>query len=310
MGRNLNYQFKSAIDRQFDGGGKEKASIKSQHTGKNMENVYSYSERKNLINTAHQLGDFIKTNYPDIKLALDVTGEMCQKFLNSKANVCDRNTLHQYASRIHKLEEVTNRVYSGHSEWYRDLVIPQSLKGNENVRNIEMTRTDYNLIINRANEMHSTSQAPLAIEFAAAFAMRVSETCNLRPKDIDYDRMIIRIVDSKGGKTSEKNITEENKSLLDRAMLGKLPDERIINIKESSVNKYLSRAEEALGIRDKYRDADTGIHALRKMAAQEYFDKQRENGLTQKEALDSTSIYLGHNGDRDSLMKVYVLNIH
>lgn len=310
MTRNLNYQIKSCIDKRFDGGGKDKHAIKSQHSGKNMDNVYSYAERKNLIATGHQLGDFVNAHYPQIKMAVDINGKMVQEFLNSKVNDCDKNSLHQHASRIHKIEQVVNTVYSAKTDWYNDLVVPESLKGDNNLRNIAMTREDYNLIMDRAAAMDSKSQAPLAMEFSARFTLRVSETVNFCPKDVNFEEMLLHVVDSKGGRSCYKEIKEEDKLFLNRIILGKDDDEKIITILEGSVNTYMARAEEALGIRDKYRNADTGIQCIRKMSAQEYFDKCREEGMTQKQSLDATSRHLGHGDDRDALMKVYVLNIH
>ena len=310
MARNLNYQLKSAIDKRFDGGGKDKHAIKSQHTGRNMDNIYSYAERKGLIATAHLLGSFVNIHYPNIKIVADIDGKMVQEFLNSKITDCDKNSLHQYASRIHKLEQVVNTVYSAKTTWYNDLIVPESLRGDNNLRNITMTREDYNLIMDRAAAMNSKSQAPLAIEFTARFTLRVSETVNFCPKDINYGEMLLHVVDSKGGRSCYKEIKEEDKPFLDRITFGKGLDEKIITILEGSVNTYLARAEEALGIRDRYRNADTGIHCIRKMSAQEYYDARRAEGMTQKQSLDATSRHLGHGCDRDTLMKIYVLNIH
>lgn len=308
MGRNLQYQFLNAIDKAFDGGGHDKHTDK--HNGKHLDTVYSYAERKGLIELSSQVARFIKESYPDTKKVLDIKEEMIQNFLNSKSETCNKETLGQYGSRIHKLEHIVNDVYKGSASWYNDLIIPTSKVSNDKTRNISMSREDYNSILNRAYSMNSSSKALIAIELAGRFGMRVSETCKLQPRDINFQTMKLHIHESKGKKNRDIDIRERDINFLEKT-IEKLPqDVRIVDIKEDSVNKYLARAEEALGIRDKYRDADTGIHCIRKMVAQEKYDEFREHGLSKKDSLNAVSLYLGHGVNRDETMRQYVLNIH
>lgn len=74
-----------------------------------------------------------------------------------------------------------------------------------------------------------------------------------------------------------------------------MQNERIVDIKEDSVNKQLSRVEEALGIREKYKNACTGIHSIRKMVAQREYDRCRNGGMARKQAMEWVSAYLGHS---------------
>lgn len=305
MGKNLSYQFKNAVDQAFSGGGTDKHSAKQQHTGNNMETVYSFAERKNLINTSHQIGDFIKDNYSGIKFVRDIKPSMIQDFLNSKANSCDKMTLGQYASRINKLEAVVNKLYKANVNWKNDLVVPVSIKGNE-VRDIAMSREDYTLILSK----DSISKAKIAIELSGRFGLRVSETCKMRPMDINFNTMQLHIHESKGGRSRDLPILPGDVSFLKNIIEGKSVTDRIVNIKEDSVNKYLARTEKELGIRKEYKEADTGIHCIRKMVAQERYDSYRAENMTRKGALNTVSHYLGHGDNRFATMEHYVLNIH
>lgn len=308
MGRNIQYQLLNAINQAFDGGGHDKHTNK--HNGKYLDTVYSYAERKNLIEIASQMGKFVKENYPETKRVLDIKQDMIQQFINSKAHTCNKETLGQYSSRIHKLEHVVNEVYKGNASWYNDLITPVSKVSNDKTRDISMNRADYNAILNRAYAMESKSKAVVAIELSGRFGMRVSETCKLQPRDIDFNKMKLHIHESKGGRSRDVPIKSQDVEFLKKITEDKPLDKRIVDIKEDSVNTYLKRAEIDLGIRERYANADTGIHCIRKMVAQELYDENRKNGLSKKESLNNVSEYLGHGKNRDETMKEYVLNIH
>ena len=64
---------------------------------------------------------------------------------------------------------------------------------------------------------------------------------------------------------------------------------------------------ERVGIANKYQD--TSIHAIRKMYAQEQYDRYREQGLEINQALGQVSVDLGHSENRLELMREYVLDI-
>lgn len=304
MSRNLNYQFKNAIDESFNGGGVDKHSAK--HTGNSMGNVYSYAERSNLLELSHQIGDYVKVNY-GVRMVKDIQSSHVQNFLNSKAETCNANTLSQYASRINKLESIVNNVYHVNTEWNKDLIVPPSLISNDKTRDVAMTRADYNSIMQYAQS--SNSQAKIAIELAGRFGMRVAETCKLEPRDINFNEMKLHIHESKGGRSRDIPITAGDVQFLKSIIGNKTPEQKIVNIKEDSVNRFLSRIEEKLGI-EKYKTARTGIHSIRKMTAQEKYDQFREHGFSKKESMSKVSEYLGHGKDRIDIVKAYISNIH
>jgi len=308
MSRNIQYQFINAIDQSFNGGGHDKHSDK--HNGKQLDTVYSYSERSNLVELYSQIGKFIKENYPDTKRALDIKGDMIQSFINLKADTCNKESLGQYASRIHKLEHIINTTYKGKTSWYSDLIVPTSNTSNEKTRNISMLQNDYNAILGRAYAMDSKSNSVIAIEMAGRFGMRVSEACKFQPRDMNFNTLMLHIHESKGGRSRDIKILPEDSAYLKKTTENKPIDKSVVAIKEDSVNKYLSRAEEALNIRERYKEADTGVHSIRKMVAQQRYDTYRSNGLSKKESVNLVSEYLGHGNNRIETMSQYILNIH
>lgn len=320
MGRNIKYQFLNALNKSFNGGGKDKHAAK--HVGKYLDTVYSYAERKNLTKLTSQISDFLKENYSDVKMLYDINNNMVQAFFNKKAESkkCNNETLQQYRSRINKLQHVVNDVYNIDVNWYKDLIVPST--NNTKKRTIAMSKEHYNAILDRAYKMNSKSQAIIAVELAGRFGLRVSETCKIQKRDIDLENNILHVHESKGKRSrvvklncdSEIKFRDTNisnreflKNLYDS--LGK-KDERAVNIKEDSVNAYLARAESALGFRSIYKEADTGVHCIRKAVAQELYDNLREEGKEKREVLNEVSHFLGHGDDRDECIKAYVLNIY
>ena len=83
--------------------------------------------------------------------------------------------------------------------------------------------------------------------------------------------------------------------------------ERICPIQSDSVNKAVQRCMERVGIAEKYKN--TSIHSIRKMYAQQEFDKYREQGMEIDKALGQVSVQLGHGENRLELMREYVIDI-
>lgn len=118
---------------------------------------------------------------------------------------------------------------------------------------------------------------------------------------------VINVVDSKGDRDREVHIRPKDKDyFID--LKSKYNDyERICPVQSDSINKAIERELERQGLKEKY--TDTSIHAIRKLYAQEEFDRLRKEGLEIKQALGEVSVLLGHSDNRFELMKEYVLDI-
>ncbi len=317
MGRNLKYQFLNAINKNFNTGGKDKYSEK--HSGKYLNTIYSFAERKNLTRLSAQIAVFVKENY-NVKMLYEINSDMIQAFFNKKSHTCNKETINQYISRINKIEHVINYVYHINVKWYGDIIAP--VINNTKKRNIAMTQEHYNAIMQQAYKTHSKSKAVIALELTGRFGIRVSETCKIQKRDIDLKNNILHIHESKGKRSRDIKINCDSKikfrdtNISNREFLKNLydslgkEDERAVNIKEDSVNTYLARSESSLGFRSIYKDADTGVHCIRKAVAQSFFDSLREEGEEKREALNKVSRFLGHGNNRNECMRSYILNIY
>lgn len=302
MGKNIQYQFLTAINVAFSGGGKDKHSIRASG-GNTAENVYSFAERKNLVDLSAQFASFMKLKHPTIKMVKDIKSGHIQEFLYKKAGNCSGMTLSQYAARIRKLETLVNKRYKLELNW-RDIVVPASQVA-KNFRNIDMDPADLKKI--KDSIEGSKSQAVIAIDLADRFGFRVTETVKLQPRDVNFENMKIHVHDSKGGRSRNVTIRPEDVPFLEKLIKDLGPKDKIIGIKEDSVNRFLSRCFKKLGMLQ-YVAAKSGVHLIRKMRAQLMYDELRSKGMSRTKCLDTVSEYLGHGKNRDECMKTYVLN--
>lgn len=301
MARNLKYQFLNAINNNFKEG-QDKHSIKSSGQMNNTR-IFSYSDRENLKDVASNFANYMKENHSEIKMVKDVQAEHIQSFLNLKAETCSQKTVEQYASKFNKLENIVNSTY-GTNATYKGFVVPATVEQTK-IRDVAMSKNDFEKLQNGFS--NSSSSAKVAIELSAKCGLRVSETVKLQGRDIDLNKNIVHVADGKGGRDRDINIRPEDKQYFADLKANTGDYERVCPIQSDSVNKAVQRCMERVGIADKYKD--TSIHAIRKMYAQEQYDRYREQGLEINQALGQVSVDLGHSENRLELMKEYVLDI-
>lgn len=301
MARNLKYQFLNAINQNFKEG-MDKHSLKSSGQ-MNGSRIFSYSDRKNLIDVASNFSNWMKENHSEIKQVKDVNSNHIQGFLNSKKDTCSQATLKQYANKFNKLEKVVNNTYNTNAN-YKGFAIPTT-KEQTKIRNSSMSKSDFKKL--ETGFSNSKSSAKTAIQLSAKCGLRVSETTKLQGRDINLSKGVINVVDSKGGRSREVPIRPQDKAYFMDLKASVGYNQRICPVKPNSINKAIQREMEKQGISEKYQD--TSIHSIRKMYAQNEFDRLREEGHSITESLKEVSVLLGHGEDRMELMQQYVLDI-
>lgn len=318
ISKNLKYQCLNAINSSFSPGIDKHSEKKSKKIGNYK--IFSYGSREQLVDFSANFSNYMKENYPEIKKLIDINPTHIQNFFDEKAKTCSQATLDQYAARFSKLEKIIKNTYKPckNVSLTRGYVVPKSSGGARNLRDISMPAKDYNRLM--ASISKSKSHGVTAIMISAKMGLRVSECTKLQKRDVDLENNKLKIIDSKGKHSRTLSIKPIDKPFFE-GLVAKLenPTDRIVPIAPDSVNKFLRRSLVNLGIADKYPDSadfkkygdsSTGIHCIRKMAAQEFFNNCRENGLDTKQSLSETSVFLGHGKDRFELMKIYVKNIY
>lgn len=299
---NLNGQITFAINKCFSES-TDKYDYKEEN-GKEMgDKIFSYSEKFRLKDVSRDLTNYIKENFQEVKQAKDITSKVVQSFINTKLN-CTQNTINSYCSSLYKLENVLNRSYSTcNLDWRKEIVVPtverkQSI--NRGVSSV-ISRQDYNTILDYCKQ--NASQSSFAVQLQDFLGIRVEEVARIKLENINLTNNTILII-GKGGRRIEKAIPEDKITLVKEVMLRQYDDKRLFSIEGNSINKFLNRIEDKLGLE---RHSN---HDIRRLIAQEKFDSLREKGLTAKEAMAETSKWLSHGENRKNLLERSYIKIH
>ena len=305
MGRNLKYQFKTCIEKNF----KEKMDKHSIKKNKQMNKtrIFSFSDRKNLIDFTANLSNWMKENYSEIKLVKDINSKHIQEFLNEKAKECSQATLNQYSSKIRKMSNLINSTYKTNIKY--DFKTPKSSSGKQILRDQQMKLEDYK----RIHEiMRNSSNGQKAIEIGKNFGLRISEITKLQKRDIDLEKKEILIKDAKGGRNRTVHFNTEEQIKVATKLYNSVARglDRIVAIKENSINMALNRAMKKLNIKNEYKE--TSFHSIRKLYAQQEYDRLRNEGNSIEMACRKVSEQLGHSAERgldEKLIRRYIKNI-
>lgn len=302
MGKhNLAYQIQTAIDYAFRPGMDKHAA---KHTGEAIGKVCSFNEKRSLQEVAYQFKDFMQKNFPQIKMIKDVKSDHWQAFLNQKSKTCSTATLKNYVSRIHKIEHLCNNKFRFTSNWKDDILTPQSEKTpkEEKLRIQTMDKKDLEKVLDYGYK-HCVSKAIPAIELCYRFGLRDAEVARLTVSCIDFEKKRLHVI-GKGGRHRYLEIKEADVGILKKLCIEKTNNDKLIGIKADSINQQLNRILQKLDLKKKY--PLTGIHAIRKLKAQEIWNEKRKDGYTKKDTMDFVSQYLGHGKGRYDIINVYV----
>lgn len=309
MGKmNLSEQLRRSID--FRPGLKKretKANIRSNLKAAGLDpkrtqdwRVYSAADAKALIQMASQFGRYAQHEL-GIKHARDLRLEHAEKFLEDRRkDGCTQSTLNKYAERLRHLSECVNHTYKSAAIDFSRLKAPDAPQAP--IRE-QMTQEQYVAVMNCMTQSKSKD----GVRLAWNFALRVGSITEFEVRDVDFERNLFTVYRDKGGKTRKLPIeTEEQRELLTRLIAGKGPHDKLIDLKQGSINKTLRRNMERSGICQNLLKEKTGIHSIRKLTAQERYDKHKKAGRSKRDAAGDVSQYLGHGRNRKDIRDTYI----
>ena len=318
--KNLKAQLHYAIQSSFKGndrsnGGFGASKNSDLASGQKNGKIYSWSSYHGRLETACQFASFVRENYPDIRNANQLTAEMAESFLLSKAGTCTTETIDTYRSNLASLGQNINRTFASAKV---DLRVGKVMgtTANQESRCKAMTSQE---IATLRDSYRVGSTGYKAVTIAEHTGCRASEIVKLTGSSIEIcnsNSAIVHIVRSKGGRDRNIKITnpESVRALADiKATVG--DGERIIPCKTGSIQKSINRHMKALsgspGGSMKSEYSNTGFHAIRKNFAQREYDKARQSGCSRQESLDHVSKQLGHGSGRDlATLQRYISNIY
>lgn len=291
--RNLKYQFMNAIQKNF----KErmnKHSLKKEGAKKGSE-IFSYAQRKNLIDLSSNFSNWMKINHGEIKYVRDIKQEHVQEFLNSKRELCSQATLDNYKAQFCKLECIVNRTYHVNVNYHTSIIYSNKNNGGK-IRSNMCTQKQYEKLLQTTNE-----NLKIGLKMSKVFGLRASEITKFNcSKDIKLDG--IQIVDSKGKRSRFIECeTQEQKQLLQELQQ---KQGRLCPIHTQSLEQAFNRECKKQGVI--INSGNGAFHSLRKLFATQEYKRNREEGLEIQESLNKVSKRLGHNENRNKLMKTYI----
>lgn len=317
--KNLKAQLNYAIQSCFKGNSEQNGGFgASKHsdmaTGQKNGKIYSWSTYHSRVDVACQLASFVKTNYPDIKNANQLTPEVAEAFILSKSGTCTTETLDCYRSNLASLGENINRTFKSAKV---DLSV-QKVAGttaNAESRCKAMTSSDISAL---KDSYRPGSTGHTAVTLAEATGCRACELVRLQGKSIEIQSSSSATVFVKGGKGNRdrtiKVTDPASVSALSSIKAAVADDQRILNCKSGSIQKSINRHMQKLtnseGKTLKSEYQNTGFHAIRKNFAQKEYNRYRETH-TRQESLDYVSAQLGHGEGRDlATLQRYIANIY
>lgn len=321
--RSLFYQFQSAIDqscfsKHFD-----------KHAYKNNKDqapqgwrVFGFSSRTNLLDTAHSLSKYIKEHYPDIRQVKQITGSICQEWLDSRTkNGCALTTVKAYQSNLTKLSKVINHHFGLHTSFEVKVnaeLIPDRTSPREFALSAaEIDRVRQSIV----KPCHSSN----FFVFSSYTSVRVNSV-SLRVQDIVFqngDTVIVNIVGDKGGRDRQVQVVDKDFYSFCRTLVdGKEKTASLFgNIKPDSANRWLNRKLKKLNIAipqskciGGHKIMKSGNHSVRKSSIQAYYNRQYQFYINQghmpsvasKIAQGDVCLRLGHSRDRVDILNVYL----
>ena len=295
--RNLFGQMTYAINKNFTER-VDKPAFKKANGGGMGSKIFSYGEKYRLKQLAKSFQIYAKENELNIKLVKEIKAEYIQGFLEgAKERGCTQNTINSYANSLFKIQNTLNSTYNLNLKWREEIVIPQVEKKSSSARGVDsvISREDYNKILNYAEE--NKSQSGLALQMQNWLGVRVEEIARIKKEFISLKDKTIIFKNTKGGKVLIRNIPEDKIDFVKSVIEHNFHKERLFSIEGRSINKYLNRVQDQLGLK---RHSN---HDIRRLIAQEKYNSFREKGMSIKEAANQTSKWLSHGDDRTSMLE-------
>lgn len=293
--RSIKSQFHNAINRNFKEGVK-KRDYKIDN-GQAMDNkIFSYQEVYRLKDVARDINNFLKEKEMFKKDIRDITAEDLNKFLESKKYNCTQQTINSYKNSIYKLQEVVNKTYKLDVKWRVNIETPKSVKSKKTKdRGFKavISNIDFRKIIEFGDK--NKCQSSYAIKLEQQLGVRVNEIVNIKKENIDLEKKEILFKNTKGGKEIIKKV--ENIDLVKEILDKQYSQTALFSIKPSTVNRYLNRVQDKLGLER------NSFHNLRRNYAQNLYNTEIEKGATEEKALLKTSKELNHRTKREKLME-------
>ena len=288
MAKNLRHDLRSCVMNTFKEGQK-KHDIKHENRGK--IGVWSYGTKMDLLNKIDTFSAWCKEN--GINKLEKVDKALITQFLEDKSNEgCTDRTVEAYRSALGRLG-----VLSG-QDWNVQKVISRGRAAADRGAESVICKADYDKLIAYCHANPSKSSVCVLLE----------REIGVRVGDMAYGVKIAENslkIDSKNGRVCTRTITPKVREIIESEPFKAMIDShgRVHAPKDDSLNKYLRRTEDRLGLERH------SFHDLRRYVAQEKYDEYRHNGADRTQALNKVGEWLNHGDNRAVMvLESYIRN--
>lgn len=302
--RSLKEQMRFAINQSENLGHSKRVENRDKDLD-NRNRLYSIDRIENMRDFSNQFCKFLKQEFPEIRLAKEITSIHAQAFLDRNAKSWTGRTCEEYKGRFDKLDLILQKAY--HTKGFaKSLEIP--INGKESTRIVAMNREDLERIKQSYSSRDSKSHGKDAIEISSRCGLRAKEVSRLKGISINVEKGILEHIWRKGNKYMDVPIREQDKAYF-KELKELMGDGRVCPITEDSINKSIRKEMERCGISKEYEN--TTNHAIRKLYASERMRELRgdvvKDEKTEREAWQIVQNELGHGEQfRQGLYNTYV----
>lgn len=287
--------------------------------------VCSFSAKSNLLDTAHNLCEYIKEHYPDIDKVRQIRPSHCQEWLDSKAkDGCSYSTIETYKSNLMKLSRVINHHFGVHTN-FETKVNAELIPDRTSPREFALTPDEVQRVKDSIGKPCHSSNFFI---FSSYTCCRVNQVSVLQKKHITFgdDRKTVSVLleKDKGGRQNLIEVTDKEFYSFCRLLTSDKGDNDSLfgNIKPNSANRWLNRKLAALSITTPQAKTigtktvlKSGNHSIRKAAIQTYYNKQYKHYIdlgyspekADKTAKSDCCVRLSHGSEnRSDIIQIYL----
>jgi integrase len=262
--------------------------------GEAVAGLFSHGYRNTVFDRAVTFTNWLREEYPHIRLFRGVDREMTAEFLGEKAATCTPDTVRTLLATLKKLQEGLYAL-----NWIHEDIVPAELQ----ISGRNPPRGPYAPDEAKALQQwveRRDAEYGQALRFILASGARIDETLHLRADKIFADEKRVELL-GKGGRTRKVQVLHPD--ILSELNLSRhfiYLDGNNGSYWKDGLERSVREGCDALSIRRR------GVHGFRGAAACEFVTVKCALGFTDTEARRELAQWLGHNPHRTEVTYAYV----
>ncbi len=262
--------------------------------GQAVNGLYSFGYKNPVFDQAITFTNWLREEYPDVRLFCDVDREIVAEYLGEKAETCTPDTMRTVLATFKKLQEGLRAM-----NWIHEEIVPEdwAISGRNPPRGpyaLDEATSIRDWIRQRDSEFGQ------ALDFILSSGARIDETLHLRSDKVFADEGQVEL-QGKGGRVRKIQVLQADVlKALDLSRRFVYLDDQPGRLWKDGLERRVRQACETLEIRRR------GVHGFRATAACEFVNIKSALSYTEMEARHELAMWLGHNPHRTEVTYAYV----